>query len=58
MMLALSCGIPIGLIIAVVGVILFLATRHKVVSLLIAGIGVGITFLTLILIFLAVNSQM
>jgi hypothetical protein len=57
-MFTLSCGIPFGLMIALVGAILFFATRHKVVSLLVAGIGVGITILTIILILLAVNSQM
>ncbi len=54
----LSFGIPLGLTIVVVGVILFFATRYKKIAKVVLGIGVAVTFLTLILVVLAVNSQM
>lgn len=54
----LSFGIPLGLIVAIAGMILFFATRYKKISLAVIVIGVGVTLLTLVLIVLAVNSQM
>ena len=54
----LSFGIPLGLIIVVVGAILLFATSYRKIALVVLGIGIAITLLTLILIVLAVNSQM
>ena len=54
----LSFGIPLGFIIMVVGAILLFATRYKKIAAAVLGIGLVITLLTLILIILAVNSQM
>jgi hypothetical protein len=54
----LSFGIPLGVIILVAGTILFFATRYKMIAKAVLGIGVAITLLTLILIVLALNSQM
>ncbi len=50
--------IPLGLILVVVGTILFFATRYKTAAKIVIGIGVAITILTFLLIVLAVNSQM
>ncbi len=54
----LSFGIPLGLVIVVVGAILFFATRHKKTAKVVLGVGVVVTLLTFFLIVLAVNSQM
>ena len=54
----LSFGVPLGLIIVMVGAILFFATRHKKTATVVLGIGMAVTVLTFILIVLAVNSQM
>ncbi len=53
----LSFGIPLGLLIAVVGAILFFATRYKPTAKVVLGVGVAVTVLTFILIVLAVNSM-
>ena len=53
----LSFGVPLGLLIAVVGAILFFATRYKRVAVVVFGVGVLVAALTFILIFLAVNSM-
>ena len=53
----LSFGIPLGLLIAVVGAILFFATRYKQTAKIVLGVGVAVTVLTFILIVLAVNSM-
>ena len=50
--------IPVGLIIAVVGVILFFVTRYKKIAIVVIGIGIAISILTFLLVVLAVNSQM
>jgi hypothetical protein len=54
----LTFGIPLGLTIVVAGAILFFATNHKKIAKVVLGIGVVVTLLTLLLIVLAVNSQM
>ena len=54
----LSFGIPLGVTIAVAGAILLFATNNKKTAKVVLGIGVAVTLLTLILIVLAVNSQM
>ena len=54
----LSFGVPLGLTIAVVGAILIFTTKHKKISWLVLGIGLTITLMTLILIVLAINSDM
>lgn len=54
----LSFGILLGLIIVVTGAILFFATNYKKTAKVVLGIGVVVTLLTLLLIVLAVNSQM
>jgi hypothetical protein len=54
----ISFGIPLGLVIAVVGAILFFVTRYKKVAKLMIGVGVAVSILTFMLILLAVNSQM
>ena len=50
--------IPLGLVLVVVGAILFFVTRYKKAAKIMIGIGVAVTILTFLLIVLAVNSQM
>jgi len=54
----LSSGILLGLVVVVVGAILFFATNYKKMAKVVIGIGAVVTLLTLILIVLAVNSPM
>lgn len=54
----LSFGIPFGLLVIVIGAVLFLVTKHKRIAKFVVVIGVLITTLTLILLVLAFNSQM
>ena len=54
----LSFGIPLGLTIVVVGAILFLTPKYKKIATVVLEIGVAVALLTLVLIVLAVNSQM
>ncbi len=54
----LSFGIPLGLVIVVVGAILFFATRYKKTAKVVMGVGAAITVLTLLVIVVALNSQM
>jgi hypothetical protein len=54
----LSFGIPLGLVIVVAGAILFFATRYKKTAKVVMGVGVAVTVLTLLVIVLALNSQM
>jgi len=54
----LSFGIPLGLTMVLVGVILFFTTSRKKLAKVIPGIGIAITRVTLVLIVLAVNSSM
>jgi hypothetical protein len=54
----ISFGIPLGLVIAVVGAILFFATRYKKTAKIMIGVGLAFAILTFILIQLAVSSQM
>jgi hypothetical protein len=54
----LTFGIPIGLVIAVFGAILFSATRYKKVAIVVVGIGGIIAVLTFILVALAAISPM
>jgi len=53
----LSFGIPLGLLIVVIGAALFFATRYKKTAKVVFGIGVAVTVLTFIAIVLALNSQ-
>lgn len=52
----ISFGIPVGLIVIVIGEILFFATKHKKIARITVGIGVTIITLTAIVI-LSSNSQ-
>ncbi len=54
----LSFGIPLGLLIVVVGIILFFATKYKKTAKVVFGVGMAVAILTFILIVLASNSQM
>ena len=54
----LTLYIPLGLLIAVVGAILFFATNHKKIAKIILGVGAGIVILALTAVILAVNSGM
>lgn len=54
----LSFGIPLGLVIALIGAILFFATRYKEIAKLLLGSGLAVALLTLVLIVLVVNSGM
>lgn len=54
----LSFGIPLGLLIAVVGAVLFYATGFKKIAKLVVGVGVIIALVTVVLIALAVSSSM
>ena len=54
----LSFGLPLGMIILVAGAIMLLATKHKTAAKVILGIGAAVALLTLIVILLAVNSNM
>jgi len=58
MFMPLTFLIPVGLIIAVVGAILFFVTRYKKTAIVVMGIGIAISILTFLLVVLAVNSQM
>jgi hypothetical protein len=53
-----SFGIPLGIVILLVGVILFFSTNYKRAARLVIGAGAVIAVLTVVLILLAVNSQM
>ena len=54
----LSFGIPLGILVILVGAVLLFATNTKRLAKITIGIGVVITLLTLTLIILAVNSPM
>ena len=54
----LSSGIPIGILITIVGGILFFVTKYKRLAKIIFAIGIGITLLVVGIIVLAVNSSM
>ena len=54
----LTFFIPLGLVLVVVGVILFFVTKYKKAAKIVMGIGIAVTILTFLLIVLAVNSQM
>lgn len=54
----LSFGVPFGLVIVVMSIILFFATKQKKMAKIMLGVGMTVTLMTLILIVLAVNSQM
>jgi hypothetical protein len=58
MITPLTFFIPLGLVLVLVGTILFFVTRYKKAAKIVIGIGVAITILTFLLIVLAVNSQM
>ena len=54
----LTFGIPLGLVIVVVGAILFFATRYKTLAKLVIGFGLAASVMTVILVVLVVNSNM
>ena len=54
----LSFGIPLSVTIVVAGALMFFATNIKKIAKVVLGFDVAVTLLTLILIVLAVNSQM
>jgi hypothetical protein len=54
----LSFGIPIGLVIAGVGIAVYIVTRRKRLSLVIVSLGIVIFLLTLASVFLAATSSM
>lgn len=54
----LSCGIPLGIIVAIMGLILYFATNYKKTAKLMVGIGVFITVLAIGAITLVMNSSM
>jgi len=54
----ISFGIPLGLVVAIIGAILFFATRYKRAAKLVVGVGLAVAILTFILILLAANSPM
>lgn len=56
-MFALSLGIPLGLIIALVGVVLLLAKQKKILATGVIGLGLIITLATIFLIILAANTM-
>jgi hypothetical protein len=58
MMMPVSFGIPLGFVIVVVGAILYFFTSYKRAARLLMIAGAILTIFTLILIMLAVNSQM
>jgi len=58
MIMPLSFGIPLGLVIVLVGAILFFATKYKKTAKVVFGVGVAVTVLTVILVVLVSNSQM
>ena len=58
MTMPFSYGIPLGLILAVAGAILFFATRYKRAAKVVLGVGVAITIVVIILIVVAANSPM
>ncbi len=53
-----SFAVPLGLIIMIIGAILFFATNHRKAAKMVLGIGAVVTLFTLAVIVLAVNSQM
>jgi hypothetical protein len=54
----LTFGVPLGLLVAVVGAVLFFATGLKRVAKVIIGFGLAITMLTVVLVALALSSNM
>ena len=54
----LSFGIPLGFIIALVGIGIFFTTRNKTLGKIILGIGAALALLTVGAIFLVMNSPM
>jgi len=56
--LPVSFGIPLGLVIALVGAILFFVTKYKRTAKIMIGVGLAVAILTFILILLAANSPM
>jgi hypothetical protein len=54
----LTSGIPLGLLIALIGLILCFATARKKVAIAILGIGLVMTLLTAVLIALVLSSPM
>jgi hypothetical protein len=54
----LSFGVPLGLILALGGAVLFFVTNHKKLARVMIGIGIAIALLTLLVIILVVNSSM
>ena len=55
--MALSYFVPIGLLIAVVGLVVYFVTKRKKIAIGIIGFGLMVTLGTVALIILAVNSM-
>jgi glucose uptake protein GlcU len=58
MIMPLSFMIPLGILVTVLGAILFFATRYKKTAKVVMGVGLVISILAFILLVLALNSQM
>jgi hypothetical protein len=54
----LSLGIPTGLVIAVLGMALYLITRRNRLALVLVSLGLFIALLSLLAVILAANSSM
>jgi hypothetical protein len=54
----LTFGIPLGILIALVGMALYFATRRKRAALLLVGLGAVIMAFTFVAVILALNSGM
>jgi hypothetical protein len=58
MILPISLALPLGLIIALVGAILFFVTKYKRAAKMMIGVGLAIAILTFLVILLASRSPM
>jgi hypothetical protein len=54
----LSCGIPLGLIIVVAGVLMLFAAKSRKIGIVVMSLGATITLFALLVIVLAANSGM
>ena len=58
MILPISLALPFGMLIALLGAILFYVTSYKRIAKMVIGAGLAIAILTFLLILLATNSSM
>jgi hypothetical protein len=56
--MTLSIGIPLGLLIVIIGTILYFVLKNKMIAKLIIWIGAIVTLVTLIMVLMAVFSNM